>query len=619
MRQDDADMNMKRFTVAAAALAFACAAAPAGAARPAPAPKPKAKNIVFFIPDGLRAAMVDASTAPAMDALQRAGVRFNNSHSIFPTFTMTNASSMATGHYPGDTGVFSNTIYAGFPVKAINGSTLPFIENDAVLGDVDEHFNGDFLNEDTVLKLARERGMSTASIGKVGPTLVWDHTERSGQKTIVIDDQTGTPAGIPLSDEMKAALSAAGLPVAAPSRGDNGKAGDFQTPGTTIANVTQQQYFADAATKVVLPLFKQRNTPFALVFWSRDPDGTQHNQGDSLNRLTPGINGPASLAAIRNADDDLKALLVALKAQGLAGSTDVIVMADHGFGTISKQSKTSPSASLTYKDVPAGFLPPGFLAIDLSKALGLPLSDPDKDQVTVDLSLGQHPVRGNGLLGYNVSAPDVAVAANGGSDLIYFPQDNARQLAPRVIEALLAQDYISGIFVDERLGSFPGTLPLSAIGLAGAALTPEPSIAVSFATTSAGCANPLRCSLEIADYSLQQGQGMHGTFSRADTKNFMAAIGPDFRAGYVDPLPVSNADWGRTALALLGVKPVDRGKSIGRVVSEALNGGAVPSAQSIVLRSQPSAKGLITVVRKQQVGSTVYYTAAGFKGRTIGL
>ena len=33
------------------------------------------------------------------------------------------------------------------------------------------------------------------------------------------------------------------------------------------------------------------------MFWSRDPDGTLHNQGDSLNQLTPGINGPTSLAA----------------------------------------------------------------------------------------------------------------------------------------------------------------------------------------------------------------------------------------------------------------------------------------------------------------------------------
>ena len=39
---------------------------------------------------------------------------------------------------------------------------------------------------------------------------------------------------------------------------------------------------------------------------------------------------------------------------------------------------------------------------------------------------------------------------------------------------------------------------------------------------------------------------MHGSFGRGDTMNFMAAIGPDFKAGYVDPLPVSNADVGMT-------------------------------------------------------------------------
>ena len=39
------------------------------------------------------------------------GVNFKNPHSLFPTFTMANASAMATGHYLGDTGDFSNTIY----------------------------------------------------------------------------------------------------------------------------------------------------------------------------------------------------------------------------------------------------------------------------------------------------------------------------------------------------------------------------------------------------------------------------------------------------------------------------------------------------------------------------
>jgi hypothetical protein len=193
----------------------------------------------------------------------------------------------------------------------------------------------------------------------------------------VIDDATGGKNGVPLSDEMKDALAKAGLPVATPSRGDNGKAGDSKTPGTVAPNTAQQAYFADVATKVVLPMFKARNKPFVLVFWSRDPDGSQHNTGDSLNTITPGINGPTSLAGIKNADNNLAQLRKALDDLGLSASTNIIVSADHGFSTILKESKTSPSTKGTYEDTPAGQLPMGFLAIDLAKALDLPLFDPN--------------------------------------------------------------------------------------------------------------------------------------------------------------------------------------------------------------------------------------------------
>src|SRR4029077_12913476 len=149
------------------------------------------------------------------------------------------------------------------------------------------------------------------------------------------------------------------------------------TPGTTVANVEQQGYFTDVAAKDLLPLFKERNKPFVLVYWSRDPDGTQHNQGDSLGRLVPGINGPTSLASIKNADDNLAKLLAALKEQGLEATTDVILTSDHGFSTISKESATSWAAQQSYKDVPANQLPSGFLAIDIPPALGPPLHHPD--------------------------------------------------------------------------------------------------------------------------------------------------------------------------------------------------------------------------------------------------
>jgi predicted AlkP superfamily pyrophosphatase or phosphodiesterase len=572
-------------------------------------------NLILFVPDGLRALKVTAETAPAMAAVRDKGVNFKNPHSMFPTFTTANASSMATGHYLGDTGDFSNTIYTGYSSAPAGDTVVPFLENDAVLGDVDDHFKGDYLDEETVLKMAREKGISTVAIGKVGPTLIFDHADR-GKNTIVVDDSTGGKTGVPLSDEMKDAMNKANLPLTAPGRGDNGKVGDAKTPGTTAANVAQQAYFADVATKVVLPMLKARNKPFVLVFWSRDPDGSQHNNGDSLNTVTPGINGPTSMAGIKNADDNLAQIRKALDDLGLAANTNVIVSADHGFSTISKESKTSPSAKVSYDDTPKDFLPMGFLALDLAKALKLPLFDPNDKNATV--ADGAHPKAGNGLLGKDPAKPDLVVATNGGSDLVYLPNKD-KQLAKRAIEALLDQDYVSGLFVDDELGKFPGTLPMSAINMEGKAVTPVPSIVVNFRSYVAGCNEPTNCSVEVADTVLRQGQGMHGSFGRGDTMNFMAAIGPDFKAGYADTLPVSNADVGTTAAKLLGLTPKPHGNLIGRVMTEAMPNGPTPKATSDSMKSAASVNGLRTVLNFQRVGAQRYFDTAGFPGRTVGL
>src|SRR5262249_13801694 len=93
---------------------------------------PATHNGVLFMPDGPRAPVVQAPLAPTMAAVRDKGVAFRNSHSLFPTFTMPNASAMATGHYLGDTGTFSNTIYTGYPVAAAGGSVTPFLESDPV-------------------------------------------------------------------------------------------------------------------------------------------------------------------------------------------------------------------------------------------------------------------------------------------------------------------------------------------------------------------------------------------------------------------------------------------------------------------------------------------------------
>ena len=600
---------MHRTTVLLSASLIALTATAASAQNAAP------RNLILFIPDGLRGRIVTPQTAPAMAEVRDKGVNFKNSHSLFPTFTMANGSAMASGHYLGDTGVFSNTIYTGYTSAPAGDTVVPFIENDAVLGDIDEHFNGDYLNEETILKMARAKEYSTAAIGKLGPTLQFDHIDR-GKTTIVIDDSTGGKNGVALSDEMKDALTKANLPVATPPRGDNGKAGDAKTPGTTVANVAQQAYMADVAAKVVLPMFKARNKPFVLVFWSRDPDGSQHNTGDSLNTITPGINGPTSMAGIRNADDNLARLRKALDELGLSASTNIMISSDHGFSTISKESKTSPAAKMSYADTPKDFLPMGFLAIDLAKALDLPLFDPNDKNAAV--AAGAHPKAGNGILGKDPTKPDVVIATNGGSDLVYIPGKD-RKLVDRTVKALLEQDYVSGLFVDDELGRFPGTLPMSQLGLKGKAVTPNPAIVVNFRSWSSGCEEPTNCSVQVADTVLRQGQGMHGSFSRGDTLNFTAAIGPDFKSGYVDALPVSNADVGATAAKIMGLTQKSKGALIGRVTTEAMPNGATPQAYAGTVKSKPAANGLQTVLNFQRVGAQRYFDTAGFPGRTLGL
>ena len=580
------------------------------------APTSQPHNVVLFVADGLRSRLVDEFTAPTMAAIAREGVSLRNSHALFPTFTTSNASAMATGHMLGDTGDYSNSIYTAFEVPGAGRTLTPFLESDPVLAEVDEHFSGNYLDEATILRLARDEGYSTAAIGKLGPTLIFDHTERTGTQTIIVDDATGSGKGIPLSEEMTKRLRAGNLPLVTPSRGANRNFGNGTTPGTLTPNSVQQDYLAAVAAQVVLPLFKERNKPFILVFWSRDPDGTQHYQGDSLNSLVPGINGPTSLAAIRNADNDLAQIRGSLSELGLLDTTDIITVADHGFSTISKESKTSSTVKTKFADTPQGHLPLGFVALDLAQALKLPLIDPDDGYRTI--AEGQHTKYGNGLIGGDTHNPKVVVAANGGSDLIYLP-DGDKDIAKRVVDALLNQDYVSGIFIDAKLGKLAGTLTLDDVALEGSAVTPHPAIAISFRSFDTVCGEPVRCTVEVADTILQEGQGMHGSFSRADTWNFMAMRGPDFKSHFVDPAPASNADVGRTIAQLMRLNIRDKGKLVGRVISEAMPNGAVPEVASRVLMSEPASNGLITVVNMQMVGDTRYFDAAGFSGRTVGL
>jgi hypothetical protein len=75
----------------------------------------------------------------------------------------------------------------------------------------------------------------------------------------------------------------------------------------------------------------------------------------------------------------------------------------------------------------------------------------------------------------------------------------------------------------------------------GKTTTPRPSIVVSFKVFYL-VPGDLQSAVQISDTFYQEGQGMHGGFGRDSTFNSMAALGPDFKRGFTDDVPVSNAD-----------------------------------------------------------------------------
>lgn len=658
---------------AAALLLGPTAAHAAQAAGAGCVPPSQRRNVVLFVADGMRRDSVQPELTPTMFSLRRNGVEFIDSHSLYPTSTTPNASVLATGHAIGDTGVFGNALYVGRPIRGkdpLVATLTPFVENNLQLASLNALWGGRFMEQKTLVELATENGYSVAVVGKAGPAAMQDigeirHSAGVLQPTeaVLLEDNHS----IALPDAFSKAIADAGLAPEPPDR-SNGRPGTLQDNGnggsdaagktrrgTIAANHFQQQYLANAVTQAILPTFLKSPKPFFLVYWSRDPDASQHNQGDNdgaegLGLLRPGIDGPTSRAAVHNADSNLWQIVDFLRnADGnLLDHTDVVVVSDHGFSTVSRRELSrsgertnSYASTLDAVDgatAPGrrGTLPPGFLAIDLAHALQKPLYDPDapfvqsgsgqpsyKPIVNAATSTSvASPLWGNGVIGGTGKVPEdgsitdaeIVVAANGGSDLVYLPQADRKaneKLAAQIADFLLRQDYVDGVFSNDDFGAVAGTLRLSDVGLLGRSKLPRPAFVVNFKSFQIG-ADPL-VRAEIADTTFRPGQGMHGGFSRADTFNTMFAFGPDFKSGYVDRVPADNADVAATLACLMGLElPLAGGSLGGRVLSEALKGGPdpTPPGTQVQLSAEPGPNGARTVLVHRDFAGRRYYDEA---------
>jgi arylsulfatase A-like enzyme len=630
-------MSRPRIAVlGAAVLAFAwatcaCAQGDKNLAAPSCAPGTPKHRVIVMVWDGLRPTSVNERDTPNLARLRREGVEFSDHHSTYPTVTMINAASLASGAFPEHSGFYGNKVYApgaegndsgGQPIS----SQRPlFVEDYGVLEALDRHYGGALLKKETLFQRAQRACLRTAAIGKTGPAFLQDY-KRGG---IILDEHHAWPrgfveglvaAGVPLPLRSPNAYRDPPLVLPEENRDPTAFAAVARMDDDSVGDpVTGQESLSKRANQYLMRQFIDRVLPDqqpALAFvWLRDPDHTEHQYG-------PGA--PAVQDALRAQDVLLGELLAKLKTLGLERRTDLIVVSDHGHSTVSGPQQFFPPRWIGNGEVggidrQSGYSVSGEVRLAellrradpaletyddrgcvLSAALSGIAPDGERVQPTVTDEHGaacQRPGRH-----YTSAVPailpptalgsrSIVIAGNGGSEFLYLPAHDPDTLA-RAVRALQGREQIGAIFVSKR--RYP-ELPAGTIAMESVRIESgderSPDAIVSYADDPDAMLHGAYGTI-FAD--MTGNRGTHGTFGTRDVHNTLIAYGPSFRRRFRDALPSANVDVAPTIAAILGLDfPAD-----GRVLREALAGGSKSteadySIAPLEIRSERKAEGLV--------------------------
>jgi predicted AlkP superfamily pyrophosphatase or phosphodiesterase len=454
------------------------------------------KHVVVVVWDGMRPDFVNGRNTPTLFELMHRGVFFAHNHSVYVTSTEVNGTALATGDFPGHSGVIANREYrASFdPHEPFETQSLEAIRKGDRMGG--------YLAVPTLAETLQRRGHSTAIAGSKPVVLLHDHAERpeNAASIILYEGQTLPPDFVTNFTDLR---------KLGPFPPDNG-------------SKTNQDIWT---TRALSELIWKQDVPAFSLLWLAEPDNTQHQTG---------VGSAESLAAIHNSDYALSKVIGELKARAVFDLTDIIVVSDHGFSTISK------NVDLVAELRKAGF------------------------QATRRFSS-------------TPAAGDVLVEGLGGSALIYVIGHEDKTVGG-IVNFLQTQDFAGPIFT---AAPRKGTFSLDD-GLIHSRQAPD--IMFSFRWTSDTNANgaPGYIISESQGSNLSLGSGQkatHASLSPFDLHNMLVAAGPDFRQGFVDDTPSGNVDVAPTVLKLLGIKPFQ--SMNGRVLSEALtsSGGTSPKTE----------------------------------------
>jgi arylsulfatase A-like enzyme len=601
-------------------------------------PAPGATRVVVFVWDGLRPDSVNSNDTPNLVRLRDEGVLFDDQHATYPTFTMVNSASLATGSYSGTNGFFGNYVWVDGPAAdaGTNGLGMPVdlhqpvsTEDYGVLDVVDRYYGGRALLVGTLFEAAREAGISTAAVGKVGAAYLQD-LHRGG---LILEERMAWPralveamvaAGLPLPKATPNAYPPGTLDAAA---ADPTKAGPVAhladgvtsdpTRGLVSPSNEDNAYLMRAFTEVVLPNFH----PALAVVWLRNPDSTEHPYG-------PGT--PAYRNALRGQDALLGQLRATLDRLGLSATTDVLVVSDHAHSSISGPLDLFPLRAIVDGGVGApelaGYSVSGEVrTADLLNRAKLELTAYDGAGCSyapvmsgiLASGLPVYPgLRCGDRLGTTLAPKvpptlgprDVVVVVNGGSEYLHVPSRD-----PEVVRTLVrffqAREEYGPVFVARRYGELPGTLPLDSIRGETGSGERTPDVVVSFAWNAEAEVQGMK-GTELA--SVAGYRGHHGSFSPVDVHNTLVAAGPHFRRGFHDTLPTGNVDVAPTVAWLLGLRLPG---ADGRVLEEALVGGRslADFVEETRLRTSSTATGLTVLFPTDPDGRAVDPAATRYR------
>jgi len=556
-----------------------------------------ARRVIVFVWDGMRPDAISEDDTPNLAALAKRGTFFADHHATYPTFTMVNASSFATGSFPGTIGFFGNRFWApgakGFDAKGVPSDFAApiYTEDYAVLRALDDHWNHDLLQAPTLLQRARKAGLKTAVIGKSGPAFLQDLHEGG----TILDENVALPltfakkligAGFTLPANTVHAYDAdrfhlepdngtptAALPLATLKDGNTSDASDASGTASTAANAYLMRVFLD----YVLPVEK----PDISFVWLRNPDSTEHAYGVGSSNFH---------LALRAQDELLGKLQAKLSALGMDGDTDLIIVSDHAHSTVSGPTDLFPLRTIA--DGRVGRVDPewgfatsgairlademtraGFTAYDGFGCIYAPvMSGIRSDGTQVRPTRYDDDGKLCGKPGpYTTPAYKVpetlpkdafVIAPNGGSEYLYLPSHDKAALL-KAVRFLQSQEAFGAIFVDARYGKVPGTLPLATVHLANKR---APDIIASYDFDANAVVQGFKGTVYT---SMSNERGMHGSFSPIDVHNTLIASGPDFRQAWRSELPSGNVDLAPTLAAIL---KLDLHEADGRVLREALSG-----------------------------------------------